>query len=174
MNAYDLQRFAKAQEDTFTIALNELRQGKKRTHWMWFIFPQLRGLGRSETAWFYGIKDISEAESYLKDPILGERLTACCKTLLEGNCRDAITIFGKVDAMKLKSSMTLFSLADPKERVFKEVLDGFFEGCTDQLTVKHVGDMRYGQDMLDCGPSLDDGCVLFSRFMEDGSLSFQG
>lgn len=107
----DLARFHDAQSQSFDTALAELRAGRKESHWMWFIFPQLRGLGRSPTALHYGIEDLAEARAYLADPVLGDRLRACARALLLHRDRSAEAILGPIDAMKLRSSVTLFLAA---------------------------------------------------------------
>lgn len=131
-----LQRFVAAQGDVYATVRAELQRGRKDTHWMWYIFPQLRGLGYSETAQYYGIADLDEARAYLLHPVLGARLTECCRLLLAHKERTAEEIFGAVDAMKLRSSMTLFSLADDKNTVFRAVLDAFFDGVADAKTLQ--------------------------------------
>ncbi|HEV7415191.1 MAG TPA: DUF1810 domain-containing protein, partial [Tianweitania sediminis] len=103
---YNLKRFVAAQEPVFDIALAELKEGKKRGHWMWFVFPQLRGLGYSPTAQFYGIASVDEARAYLQDDVLGSRLTLCTQTVLEGQAQSLIDIFGSPDDLKFRSSMT--------------------------------------------------------------------
>ena len=131
-----LQRFISAQEDSYSRALSELKTGRKRTHWMWYIFPQIKGLGQSETSRFYAITDAAEATSYLQHPVLGNRLVEISRTLLELKEKDPVKIFGKPDDLKLKSSMTLFaSLADATP-VFNEVLEKFFDGERDSKTLK--------------------------------------
>ncbi len=135
---YDLTRFIKAQEVSYQDALEEIRQGMKQSHWMWFIFPQIDGLGRSETARYYAIKDIEEARQYLKHPILGKNLIEISKALLEVESDDASYVMGFPDDMKLKSSMTLFLEADPECTVFQQVLDKYFAGEKDQNTLKLI------------------------------------
>jgi len=139
MNTYNLQRFHKAQENTYQNALQEIRNGRKTGHWMWFIFPQLAGLGYSETAKFYAIQNIEEAEVYLQDKILAERLIAICKALLELKGKTVHDIFGSPDDLKLKSSMTLFSAANGADPVFQKVLDYYFEGRKDEKTLRMLG-----------------------------------
>ena len=132
----DLQRFLSAQENDYEIALRELTEGEKRSHWMWYIFPQLRGLGRSGMAQFYGIADISEAKAYLENPLLKERLIACCKALLLHKDKSAFRIMGDIDAMKLKSSMSLFALVGEEENsIFQQVLQQFYDGEIDTRTL---------------------------------------
>jgi len=128
-----LQRFHAAQEDTYAGALAELQAGQKRGHWMWFIFPQLASLGRSGTAKFYGIANLAEARAYLADPVLGQRLIACAEAMLTHQGRSAEAILGPVDAMKLRSSATLFALAGDAP-VFGQVLQAFYAGSPCPLT----------------------------------------
>lgn len=131
-----LQRFLDAQSNSYNQALREITAGQKVSHWMWYIFPQIRGLGRSETAQFYGIVDLQEAIAYAQDPILGPRLTEICDALLAHYNKDAVEIFGFTDARKLQSSMTLFSVAAPDCPVFSLVLNLFFDGKQDQNTLR--------------------------------------
>jgi uncharacterized protein (DUF1810 family) len=140
---FDLERFASAQAGVHDRALAELRAGRKQSHWMWFVFPQLRGLGRSETSRFYGLAGLAEARAYLADPVLGPRLRAAFQAVL-GAPGTAVEVLGPVDAMKLRSSATLFLRAAPRESIFQAVLDRFFEGvpdpATDQLLDDAAGD----------------------------------
>lgn len=133
---FDLQRFVSAQDegDAYHHALLELQQGRKAGHWMWFVFPQIAGLGQSATSRRFAISSLTEATAYLRHAILGPRLLESAAALLavrEGSAED---IFGVVDALKLRSSMTLFSLALPEERAFSQVLDLFFDGVPDLST----------------------------------------
>lgn len=130
-----LERFIAAQENTYERALEEVKNGRKRSHWMWYIFPQLRGLGESEMAYIYGISGADEAKAYLADPILSKRLVEICEALLKHTDKSAYGIFGDIDEMKLKSSMTLFALVSEDESVFQRVLDAFFAGERDVVTV---------------------------------------
>ena len=132
----DLSRFHQAQAETYETALAELTAGAKVSHWMWFIFPQLRGLGRSATAQYYGISGLDEARAYLADPVLGPRLRACAEALLAHQGAAAEAILGPVDAMKLRSSATLFEAAGGGA-AFAALLDGFHGGrrCTRTLEV---------------------------------------
>ena len=125
----DLERFVRAQDQggTYDRAVVELRAGRKTGHWMWFVFPQIAGLGRSATAQAYAIADLAEAQAYLAHPLLGPRLRECARLMVVAGC-SADDILGPLDAMKLRSSMTLFSAADPGGRVFVEVLEHFFDG----------------------------------------------
>ena len=129
---FGLQRFLDAQAQTYDQALNELRDGEKRTHWMWFVFPQLAGLGRSGMAQRFAISGLEEARAYVGHPTLGRRLVECARALTELDTADAVQVFGPVDAQKLQSSMTLFALAVPGEPVFQQVLDHYFGGALDE------------------------------------------
>jgi uncharacterized protein (DUF1810 family) len=132
---FNLQRFIDAQDGVIETALAELRSGRKRSHWMWFIFPQLAGLGRSPTAQYYGIASLDEARAYLDHPLLGSRLReAVGAVLASAGRRSAEQIFGPVDAMKLRSSLTLFDLIEPGG-VFAEALAGFHDGARDERTL---------------------------------------
>ena len=131
---FDLERFVTAQEGAYFGVLREIRQGRKTGHWIWFIFPQLAGLGRSEMSRFYGIKSVAEARAYLADPVLGTRLRECAEAVLATSGRTAEEIFGSLDAMKVRSSMTLFHRAAPEEPMFAEVLDRFYDGVADATT----------------------------------------
>jgi len=135
---YDLQRFLDAQQPIFERALSELRNGRKRSHWMWFIFPQLKGLGHSEMAQRYGISGREEALAYFHHPCLGARLESCCRALLQWKHRSATEIMGAPDDVKLRSSMTLFARVAPQPGVFQEVIDGFFGGKPDTATVSRI------------------------------------
>jgi uncharacterized protein (DUF1810 family) len=132
---YNLQRFVDAQSGTLDRALAELNAGSKQSHWMWFIFPQLRGLGQSPTAHFYGIGSLDEARHYLEHALLGPRLRECVQAVLAASGKQsAEQILGPVDALKLRSSMTLFDLIEPRGR-FADALDGFYAGERDQRTL---------------------------------------
>jgi uncharacterized protein (DUF1810 family) len=130
-----LQRFIDAQQEAYPSALAEIRNGKKRSHWMWFIFPQIQGLGFSSTSQFYAIKDKSEAQAYVEHPVLGNRLLQICEELLALPGQNATNIFGSPDDMKLKSSLTLFSALPNPQPVFQQVLDKFFAGNPDSKTL---------------------------------------
>ncbi len=130
-----LQRFIDAQEPVWDAVCAELDEGRKQSHWMWFVFPQLAGLGRSTTAKFYGLSGADEARAYLADPILGPRLRACCEILLQSNQLTAVEIFGATDAMKLRSCLTLFAVVGPHEDVFQRCLVRFFDGSRDLATL---------------------------------------
>ncbi|MDQ6692514.1 MAG: DUF1810 domain-containing protein [Candidatus Dormibacteraeota bacterium] len=133
---YRLRRFVVAQDegDTYRTAVSELRVGRKRTHWMWFIFPQVAGLGQSPVSRTYAIASLAEAAAYLADPVLGDRLLECARILTEASEASAQDIFGGTDAMKLRSSMTLFARAAPKQPLFQQVLDRYFDGRADEAT----------------------------------------
>jgi uncharacterized protein (DUF1810 family) len=133
---FDLNRFVSAQEGVFEVALAELRRGQKRTHWMWFIFPQHAGLGFSSTSRKYAIKSLDEARAYLAHPVLGQRLLDCCKALLSVQGRSAAEIMGYPDDLKLRSSMTLFALAGGSHSEFRQVIDRYFDGQMDPPTLE--------------------------------------
>ena len=128
---HDLQRFVDAQDDlrTYDTALAELRAGRKRSHWMWFVLPQLAGLGMSRTAEHFGIHGVAEARAYLAHPVLGPRLRECARALADLDSHDPVAVLGPVDALKLRSSMTLFAHVAPDEPVFREVLDRYYDGA---------------------------------------------
>ena len=136
MNINSLERFVEAQERTYPMALREIKEGKKRSHWMWYIFPQLRGLGTSAMAHTYGIAGLEEARAYLAHPLLFERICELCDALLAHKGRSAYEIFGGIDGMKLKSSMTLFALVSESGSIFHRVLDCFYAGRMDEATLK--------------------------------------
>jgi uncharacterized protein (DUF1810 family) len=137
--AFDPERFLKAQELAFDTALDELHAGSKQTHWMWFVFPQLRGLGRSSLAQRYAISGIEEAKAYLQHPVLGRRLRRCVEAVLGVPDRTLRQIFGSPDDIKFRSSMTLFALADGGEPLFQEALDRYCDGVMDPVTLKLLG-----------------------------------
>jgi uncharacterized protein (DUF1810 family) len=136
----DLQRFVDAQNSngTYAEALRELRAGRKHSHWMWFVFPQIAGLGRSSTARTFAISGLQEAEAYLAHPVLGPRLLECAGALTGLEETDAVAVLGPVDAQKLQSSMTLFVRANPAEQVFQRVLDQYFGGAPDEATLSRL------------------------------------
>ena len=134
----DLDRFIEAQKNTYNRALQEIKNGQKESHWIWYIFPQIRGLGHSERANYYAIEDIEEATNYLKNPILYARLIEISKALLEVEEKTAIEILGYVDAMKVKSSMTLFHLANSEEKTYIEVLNKYYQGEKDEKTIQSL------------------------------------
>ena len=134
-DTFDLNRFIDAQRAVYSDVLEELRSGRKRTHWMWFDFPQLAGLGRSETARFYAISGAAEAVAYLHDPLLGARLLECTRTVLEHSGKSVTAMFGSPDDMKLRSCMTLFASVAPEQVCFQQLLNRFFNGEPDEKTV---------------------------------------
>lgn len=136
--SYNLDRFLKAQESTYQLALSEIQQGKKQSHWMWFIFPQIAGLGFTDYNIFYAIKDTAEATVFLKHPILGQRLIEISETLLTIQNKTALEIMGKPDTRKLKSCMTLFSILPNTHPVFKTVLEKLYQGEVDTRTLEIV------------------------------------
>ncbi len=136
MHRFDLGRFVQAQEGIYPRALAEIMHGEKRSHWMWFIFPQLDGLGYSSTAKFYAIKSKDEAKAYLNHPLLGKRLTECSEALLKIKGKSAAEIFGYPDDLKLRSSMTLFACVSESGSVFSQVLDQYYGGQPDAQTLE--------------------------------------
>jgi uncharacterized protein (DUF1810 family) len=133
-DGFELGRFLEAQEPVYAQVLRELRRGEKRSHWMWFIFPQIAGLGHSSTAQYYAIRSRAEAEAYLRHPVLGARLEECCRILLACEGRSAEEIFGFPDVLKLRSSMTLFAAVGPKGSVFHQVLTKYYDAKPDDRT----------------------------------------
>jgi len=131
---FDLDRFVTAQEGAYDSILAELRTGRKDSHWMWFVFPQIAGLGGTEKSRLFSIASLDEARAYLGHPVLGRRLRECVDVVLSTRDRSAEQIFGSLDAMKLRSSMTLFHRAAPDEPLFQQVLDRYFDGIPDELT----------------------------------------
>jgi uncharacterized protein (DUF1810 family) len=133
---FDLERFVQAQDagDTYEHALAELRRGRKTSHWMWFVFPQIAGLGSSPMAQRYAVGSLAEARAYLEHPVLGPRLVEAAHAVLAADTVRAEVILGSIDAMKLRSSMTLFTRADPDEPVFAQVVDRFYAGRPDPAT----------------------------------------
>jgi uncharacterized protein (DUF1810 family) len=132
-----LRRFVDAQRDTYDQALAELRAGRKRTHWMWFVFPQIAGLGRSGMAQRFALSGVQEARAYLAHPVLGPRLVECARALTALDVDDPVAVMGSIDAVKLRSSMTLFARASD-EPIFREVLDHYFAGAEDDATVSRL------------------------------------
>jgi uncharacterized protein (DUF1810 family) len=132
---YDLNRFVRAQEHEYARALSEIRDGRKRSHWMWYIFPQFEGLGFSSTSRKYAIKSVAEAEAYLRHPVLGPRLEECCKAVIGVDGQSAYAIFGSPDDFKLRSCVTLFASVAPAGSVFERVLEKYFEGAPDEKTL---------------------------------------
>lgn len=138
MDAYNLERFKNAQEGDYAIALSELRAGRKRTHWIWYVFPQLKELGRSSTAQYYGISGLEEARAYLADPVLGARLLECAEALLALDASNPKAVLGYPDNLKVCSSMTLFEVAgadDARWKPFGRVLEKFYHGKRDEHTL---------------------------------------
>lgn len=136
---YQLDRFVVAQDEgSYRAALAELRAGRKTSHWMWFIFPQVAGLGRSAAARHFAISSLDEAQAYLRHPVLGPRLRECVQLLAALDGKSADQILGSVDAMKLRSSLTLFMAAAPDEPLFRDVLAKYFGGAADQLTLDRL------------------------------------
>ena len=132
---FQLSRFVKAQDKIYSRALAELKSGRKRSHWIWFVFPQIEGLGFSSTTQYYSIKSLEEARQYLDHPLLGKRLRECAETILALQGLSASTIFGYPDDLKLKSSMTLFAAAAEGQSVFSRVLEKYYQGNPDQSTL---------------------------------------
>jgi uncharacterized protein (DUF1810 family) len=137
--SYDLERFVIAQEGVYDGVLDELRRGRKVGHWIWFIFPQIAGLGYSAMSQQYAISSLDEARAYLAHPVLGARLRECATIVLATKGRTALEIFGSIDAIKLRSSMTLFHRAAPDEPVFTEVLERYYDGKADDATDARLG-----------------------------------
>jgi len=137
---FDLRRFVDAQDDggTYAFAFSELRCGRKRTHWMWFVFPQIAGLGESSMARWFAMSGLPEAQAYLVHPVLGPRPVACTGVLDALPSSDPVEILGPIDAQKLRSSMTLFARADPTEPVFANVLDHYFGGQQAKETIARL------------------------------------
>lgn len=135
---FNLERFVLAQRNVYSQALSEIIRGRKTSHWMWFIFPQVKGLGRSYESQLYGIGDLSEARAYLAHDVLGNRLRECVSALLRIENRTALEIFGPIDEMKLRSSLTLFNAAS-EEVIFDQAIAKYFNGQTDDLTLGILG-----------------------------------
>lgn len=144
---FDLQRFVKAQESAYAAAFAELRTGRKRGHWIWFVFPQLKGLGWSSTSQHYGIKDLAEARAYHEHPVLGPRLTECTEAVLAVEGGTANGIFGHPDDLKFRSCMTLFHQACPETAAFGRALERFYSGEPDPITLKLLGNQdKYSRE----------------------------
>lgn len=135
---YALQRFVNAQQPVYDTVCDELRQGSKRTHWMWFIFPQIKGLGHSAIAQKFAISSLAEAKAYLEHPVLGARLRECSRLVAEVDGRSIDDIFGFPDNMKFRSSMSLFALATPDNQVFNDCLRKYFRGESDPATLARL------------------------------------
>lgn len=136
---YDLTRFVRAQENVYEQVLSEIRGGKKRTHWMWYIFPQIDGLAFSSTSQHYSIKSVAEAQAYLDHPILGPRLRECAEAVIRVNGRSALEIFGAPDDLKLRSCATLFACVSPRDSVFDRLLRKYYRGERDGKTLQLLG-----------------------------------
>jgi uncharacterized protein (DUF1810 family) len=142
---FDLHRFLAAQDEggTYRQALGELHAGCKRSHWMWFVFPQLAGLGHSAMARTYAISGVGEARAYLRHPVLGPRLRECLQALIALDSSDPVAVFGQVDAVKLRSSLTLFAVADPDEDSCRAVLGKYYDGKPDPMTLQMLGEVTF-------------------------------
>ncbi|HIT21620.1 MAG TPA: DUF1810 domain-containing protein [Candidatus Scybalousia intestinigallinarum] len=132
----NLERFLQAQEKSYEIAYQEIKNGRKEGHWIWYIFPQIQGLGESATSFYYGIQNLNEAKEYLENPILHDRLIEISNALLSLSGKSASEILGTLDAIKVRSSMTLFSKADPNEKVFAKVLEKYYQNELDSKTLE--------------------------------------
>jgi len=141
-DTFDLSRFTSAQDNIYGSVLTELRNGRKRTHWMWYIFPQVDGLGHSATSKHYAIKSLEEARQYLNHPILGPKLLECAEAVLAVEGRSASEIFGYPDDFKLRSSMTLFAYVAAPGSVFSRILDKYFNGEQDSLTLQILDKLK--------------------------------
>ena len=139
---YDLERFTAAQEPIYSTALAEIRNGRKQSHWMWYVFPQFDGLGNSGTSRFYALKSLDEARAYLGHPVLGTRLLECAGALLRVTGRSAAEIFGSPDDVKLRSSATLFAAVSPDGSVFHRIIAKYFDDRDDELTHRLIRDGR--------------------------------
>ena len=137
----DLQRFVDAQHPVYDRVVQELRSGRKVSHWMWFVFPQLVGLGLSDMSRRYAITSLAEAQSYLEHPVLGERLRACTRSILTHAGTPAAAIFGSIDALKLRSSLTLFAIAGEPDDPFVACLEAFFGGVRDEATLHQLQEL---------------------------------
>lgn len=138
-NQYDLERFVRAQAGVYDSALAELRAGEKRSHWMWFVFPQIKGLGMSEMSVRFAIYSLDEAKAYLAHPVLGARLIECVEAVLAVRGKTADEIFGYPDDLKFRSSLTLFAKASGDGSVFERALDQYFDGAMDDATLRQLG-----------------------------------
>lgn len=142
---YDLARFVRAQDADYDQALSEIRGGRKRSHWMWYIFPQFDGLGVSSTSKHYAIKSVAEAEAYLRHPVLGPRLLESVQAVMDVEARSALEVFGSPDDMKLRSSATLFACVSGAGSVFEQLLDRYYGGEPDDKTLRLI--RHQGQDV---------------------------
>lgn len=138
----NLSRFLEAQATAYDKALEEIRSGRKRSHWIWYIFPQLKGLGMSQTSEFYGIEDLEEAKAFLAHPVLGQRLREITTALAELHEYDPEKVVGYPDNLKVRSCMTLFHAADPDEKLFQLILDKYYDGQKDPVTLEKLHDRR--------------------------------
>ncbi|MFO0941464.1 MAG: DUF1810 domain-containing protein [Pirellulales bacterium] len=136
---FDLNRFLEAQKEDYEVALSEILNGKKRSHWMWYIFPQYAGLGLSSTSQYFAIKSLAEAKAYLGHSILGMRLVECCEAMLQINGRTARQILSSPDDLKLCSCATLFAAISPAGSVFHRIIDKYFGGQNDEKTLQLIG-----------------------------------
>ena len=136
---YNLARFVEAQEPAYDRALSEIRDGRKQSHWMWYMFPQFDGLGVSSTSKRYSLKSVGEAEAYLAHPVLGRRLVECAEAAFQVDGRSALEIFGSPDDMKLKSCTTLFAYVSPEGSIFHKIVDKYFRGNADEMTLRLIG-----------------------------------
>jgi uncharacterized protein (DUF1810 family) len=141
---FDLSRFVIAQSKGYSCALAELRAGKKETHWIWYVLPQLRGLGSSSRAIFYGIGSAQEAEAYLAHAVLGPRLRECVAAMTALDGLGAVQVLGQIDAVKFRSCLTLFRYVDPRDVVFSEALDKFFAGMPDEASLDLLSASKHG------------------------------
>ena len=139
---FDLSRFVEAQAKDYSRALAELRAGKKQTHWIWYVLPQLRGLGSSSMANFYGVGSVQEAEAYLAHPVLGSRLRECVAAMNALDALSAVQVFGQIDAAKFRSCLTLFRSVDPNDAIFSEALDKYFAGVPDEKSIALLNVLR--------------------------------
>src|SRR5262245_37135113 len=135
---FDLERFVEAQGPVYDTALSELRAGRKRTHWIWYILPQLRGLGTSQMSTRYGLESLAEARAYLAHPVLGPRLRECVRTLNALRESDPVAVLGGIDAVKLRSCLTVFAQSSPEESLFREGLEKYFQGQPDAATLSLI------------------------------------
>jgi uncharacterized protein (DUF1810 family) len=140
VDPYDLERFVQAQEGDYEEALSEIRRGLKRSHWMWYIFPQFDGLGISSTSKRYSVKSVEEARAFVAHPVLGPRLLECTEAALRVEGRSAMEIFGYPDEMKLRSCATLFASVSPAGSVFHRIIEKYFRGECDARTLRLIGD----------------------------------
>ena len=147
-NNNNLIKFLDAQNQMYLKALSEIKNGKKITHWMWYIFPQIKGLGHSETAKFYAIQDLDEAADYLAHPVLGKHLIEITNALLTIEGRTASDIFGSPDDMKLRSSLTLFANCENTHPVFQQALEKYFQGLQDELTLQRILKNKFSDDFI--------------------------